>query len=310
MAGTHVEVPADVRAAFDREYEAYMHAPDGTGYTGGTTALQQQHLDSIARLGPRALPLVMETLRETGDSNLAAVAGRMSKKHFVLSELPDGKPPDQHGWVALCLRWWDREHARTPQRFAELYEVWKQTKRQWMVLGSYELVYDDSFKGIWYSRRAQTKDGELLDEIKALGIAALPFMMEKIKEGDYDMLPVIAQLTDGGAADAEPLADQPLEERARRCLEWWEKNKEQWTIPFPDAGEAAAPAAAPPAPKAIEPARPAGQAPGAVTDEARKAAIEQAKEKGRKPAEEARRKAAEAEAHAQPAAPGEGGPAE
>lgn len=168
MAGTHVEVPADVRAAFDREYEAYMHAPDGTGYTGGTTALQQQHLDSIARLGPRALPLVMETLRETGDSNLAAVAGRMSKKHFVLSELPDGKPPDQHGWVALCLRWWDREHARTPQRFAELYEVWKQTKRQWMVLGSYELVYDDSFKGIWYSRRAQTKDGELLDEIKAL----------------------------------------------------------------------------------------------------------------------------------------------
>jgi len=53
-------------------------------------------------------------------------------------------------------------------------------------------------------------------------------MMDRVKEGDRDLMPAISYLVDAVVpADAEPAV----------CLDWWDKNKQHWTIPFPEAKE-------------------------------------------------------------------------
>ena len=55
------------------------------------------------------------------------------------------------------------------------------------------------------------------------GIAALPFAVEKVKEGDLTLIPAISGLTNG---ELKKSATQ------KECLEWWEKNKQKWLIAF------------------------------------------------------------------------------
>ena len=55
------------------------------------------------------------------------------------------------------------------------------------------------------------------------GIAALPFAVEKVREGDLTLIPAISGLTNG---ELKKSATQ------KECLEWWEKNKEKWLMPF------------------------------------------------------------------------------
>jgi hypothetical protein len=306
-AGPRSEVPADIRAAFERAYQAYLQAPATPDPRSFQSRTQREvRLDEIARLGLPALPLVMDKLRGTRDDSLSYAINRISRKHFVASEYPEGKFADPAARAQMYLDWWDVGYAGTAERFEQYYGRWKKAKSGARVLQYYEFVYDDSTKTIQTPGLRYTEAGEVLRALEGLGIAALPFMMEKIKEGDYDMLPAIAELTEDKALKAHPPAGQPVEERARGCLEWWEKNKEQWTIPFPDAAEAAAAAGAPPAPKAVEPAPPATPAKGQMSPEAR-AAKEAALENARKAVEEARKRAAEAEA--QPAPPAQPAPA-
>lgn len=59
-------------------------------------------------------------------------------------------------------------------------------------------------------------------EIMRFGVANLPFLMEKIKQGDTGLIPIVSQLT----REVKPEAS------LQDCLSWWEKNKQKWTIPF------------------------------------------------------------------------------
>jgi hypothetical protein len=61
-------------------------------------------------------------------------------------------------------------------------------------------------------------------EMKNLGIAAVPYIIEKVKGGDPTLIPMASELSSGQLkADAT---------RAQ-ALEWWEANKAKWLAPFP-----------------------------------------------------------------------------
>lgn len=232
LAGGTDKAP-DVRAEFESEYLAFRRAPQADPYMADPlTDERRQHLDNIIKLGPPVLPLLMEKLTQRRSTLLYYPISTITKKRFVADEWPRGKLGDSRGAVDLYLLWWQAGVEMTAARFERLYAEWKKLKAGRTVLGYYEHVYDDSSKGIWMHRRKETEAGELLDAIKALGIAALPCMIEKIKEGDYDMLPIIADLTDEASGRVQPLAIGTVEERAQFCLQWWEKNKDWWTINF------------------------------------------------------------------------------
>jgi len=50
-------------------------------------------------------------------------------------------------------------------------------------------------------------------------------IIEKVKQGDTELIPVISRLTDG-----------QVEENANisQCTAWWRDNKQKWLIPFPN----------------------------------------------------------------------------
>lgn len=61
-------------------------------------------------------------------------------------------------------------------------------------------------------------------KIAQLGIAALPYLIEKIEAGEIDLIDIVSGLTDG---------EVKREASKSEVLKWWEKNKEKWTI-FPE----------------------------------------------------------------------------
>jgi len=50
-------------------------------------------------------------------------------------------------------------------------------------------------------------------------------MVDKIKMGDTELIEVVSELTAGKVKHNAT---------AEECLDWWEKNKEDWLIPFPN----------------------------------------------------------------------------
>ncbi|NLH16903.1 MAG: HEAT repeat domain-containing protein [Phycisphaerae bacterium] len=60
----------------------------------------------------------------------------------------------------------------------------------------------------------------------SVGIAALPFLVEKIRSGDQDMIHIARSLVRG---DIDQYPSQEI------FLEWWEKNQQRWLIPYPDS---------------------------------------------------------------------------
>lgn len=104
--------------------------------------------------------------------------------------------------VQFWSDWWQNGAKFTEQRFNAIYSKWKNEK--------------ETDRPKYVVRKQFFK---MID----LGIPALPFMVEKVKRGEIEFIPAISKLTDGklkkGATQAE-------------CLEWWNKNKQKWLIPF------------------------------------------------------------------------------
>jgi hypothetical protein len=147
------------------------------------------------------------------------------------------------------------------ERFEKLCSEWKRLKVRQSLLSRHNRLYTDYSKTVRMSVYEVADLGNTYDAITSLGLGALPPMMDKLGAGDYDVLPFIAGITREEAASLDG-HEGTLEERARRCLEWWDRNKDRWTIPFPDVVETAAVPTAAAAEHAVagqQPAPPAGQ---------------------------------------------------
>jgi hypothetical protein len=271
--------PETLAGVFEARYKAWVSERHRVSPLWSSEWTEEDHrafygTDSyraLVALGARVLPEVWGRLES--DGRLARLVWDITKWRY--ETVRSGAKPGQHvwtvdafpdmksttgppGWRSVLLRWWRENPKWTEERFARLYQEWKALTAE--------------------GKREEAE--ARYQAIKDLGIAALPYMMEKVKAGETALMPAIAYLTDGAV---------PADSDSEACLAWWEENRERWTIPFevplPE------PAEAEPAPTHRAPR---GQAP--PTQEEVRALVREAKERARRAAEEAGDRAAERQA--------------
>jgi hypothetical protein len=97
---------------------------------------------------------------------------------------------------------WCQDRDRAASRFAQAYQEWR-------------------------SAGTVGERAKAWAQIRSLGVDALPWIVEKLEEGEQTLLPLFDDLTDGKAIKPE---DVPSD-RARLAARWWDGNKVNWTIP-------------------------------------------------------------------------------
>jgi hypothetical protein len=170
----------------------------------------------IVALGVTAIPHIVEKQKE--DHSLGQALQQITKwKCHIVRE---GKSPNEWVWTVeefpnmrlqsgppdarvLWLRWWNEGRKQTGLWHQSIWQEWRDLKKQGK------------------EQAAKDKYQRLID----LGIAALPVIMEKVAAGDRELVPLVSQLT---TAKVDPNAS------IEQCVSWWEQNKEQWLIPFPN----------------------------------------------------------------------------
>ncbi len=105
----------------------------------------------------------------------------------------------------LWSQWWRGGPQFTRARLEAKHSEWKAMKKE--------------------NQLEKSNANSKLSEMADLGIPAIPFMVEKVKQGETDFIPLISKLTN------KKLAETATKEQ---CLAWWEANKQKWLIPFPE----------------------------------------------------------------------------
>jgi hypothetical protein len=195
---------------FQKEYEAYLKASkiDNEESPVRSSSLGPRgfkHMHNIAKMGPTVLPDLIEKLENTGDLGLNFPIILITKKSFLRSEWPQGRYGDSTTEAKLFIEWWSTGRKQTTQYFAERYSKWKKLREQ--------------------GNEKESEAKEELENIRALGIAALPMIIEKVEKGDKELIPIVSKLTD---SQVEENASIP------QCTAWWRDNKQKWFIPFPN----------------------------------------------------------------------------
>ncbi|UCD85470.1 MAG: hypothetical protein JSU92_04565 [Deltaproteobacteria bacterium] len=187
----------DIKVIFEQKYRKCQEWSESHGYLSFPGA-SEPYME-IIELGPPVLPYAMEKMKE-GDFFLDFVVSIITKKDFDKSEWPPGKLGDSRTAAKMFVKWWHEGRKQTPQQFEKLYQEWKDLKKKGKV----------------------EEAGERYQRIKDLGIAALPYMIKKIEQGDKKLVPAFSYLID----DAVKKNASTLE-----CVDWWKKNKDKWTLP-------------------------------------------------------------------------------
>jgi len=224
----------ELRPEFDRRYSAWTQRQMTTeDLLRGDPLLSQSGARTywhLMDLGLPALPLIMEKM-DAGDLWLARGANRMIKRRFHVSEYADRADLGDAWTIArMLIAWWQQGRAGTENRFRELRARWRELKspEKTPVWTSRTHVNDRGY--LYTLRTAFTPAGEVYDGLQCLGIAVLPHIVETLKEGEADFLPIALELTDGAGGLGDPT--RPPEVAA--FLEWWEANKQDWLIPWPE----------------------------------------------------------------------------
>jgi len=169
----------------------------------------------IVGLGIEAVPLIMARMKVDPNVGRALLditkwryhimrTGTPGQYAWTVEEFPDVRtttgPPNG---ILLCERWWSELRSRTPERFAKAYAEWQ------------------ALKGEGKEKEAEEKRQRIQD----LGIDILPLVVEKVKHGDANLIPVVSYLTDGKL---------PESAKPEECVSWWTANKDKWTLPPPE----------------------------------------------------------------------------
>jgi hypothetical protein len=89
-----------------------------------------------------------------------------------------------------------------------------------------ETTFYDPRMGELQTRRELTEAGKAYEGLLDLGIPILPLLVERLRAGQTCFIPVFEELTKSGAVVHGPNA----ETTSRNCVDWWERNKEDWVI--------------------------------------------------------------------------------
>ena len=186
-----------LRNTFEKEYEAWKIHCDRIGARSDASArLESQHFKNIVAMGPKVIPYLIE--KRLDDPNFVWIGWSWLYVSRVNTD------PKINPWAKeKILDWWKEGRNKAKERTESLYKEWKNNK----------------------SKNQFNEARNNQDSIRALGIAALPIIIEKIKEGDTEFIETLSELTDNKVKKDATAAE---------CLKWWNENKEDWLVPFPN----------------------------------------------------------------------------
>jgi hypothetical protein len=97
--------------------------------------------------------------------------------------------------------------------------------RHWMKEG--RRYTQDRFETEWQQLQSEEPDANAYVvyslKIDRLGIPVLPLLIEKIRDGKTELIGAVRSLTD---------EEFPSNATKEQCLDWWERNRQRWTVPF------------------------------------------------------------------------------
>lgn len=231
---------AELRSEFERRYDAWQRClqemPTDALLLHGDPLLSEECASAygyMMDLGLRALPYIMQKI-EAGDWWLARGVYRMTKRRFHRSEYAEPSDyGDAHTKAEMLVAWWHSGEKGTRRRFEELYARWGKLKspERTLLWTAPTYLYDE--RGTLTSTRAETQfteAGEVYDAVQCLGIPVLPQIVDTLRQGQADFLPIALELTEGAGGLGEPTT--PPEPAA--FVDWWEANKQDWLIPWPE----------------------------------------------------------------------------
>lgn len=191
---------ADLKDRFESEYRAWKTM---VGEISPSSAPHyNEHLGEIVKMGVPVLPFIIEKMekKEFGmDFLLEFAVYSISRKGFEKEDWPEGKRGGSHAAAAMLIDWWHNGLKDTENSFNRYYQEWKRD-------------------------HAENKEEEAEDKllsIKKLGIAAMPFMINKIEEGDLEFIKIISDHTN------ESLSEDASKDE---CIDWWNENEDKYTI--------------------------------------------------------------------------------
>lgn len=190
----------ELKDRFESEYRAWK---EQTGEITPSSAPEyNEHLYEMIKMGAPVLPFIIEKMEkhEFGlDFLLESAFHLISRKNLEREDWPEGKLGDAHTAAAMYIDWWHNGLKETERSFDRYYQEWK-----------------------GYLAEKNPEEAEKkLKNIKNLGIAAMPFMINKIEKGDLEFIKIISDHTNESLS-----ADTSKDE----CISWWNENHEKYTI--------------------------------------------------------------------------------
>jgi len=224
MAGAPAEGMIQVKEQFE---ELLRRARDFASDSSDPYELLRQNpaFKDIVSLGLACLPYLLSAI---GDERGAC------KYELTLVACEILKCPPQPGiWSGRALN--KKLDSKLRNGYPEAEEEFPALRKEWFELkqetDSMELWHDvtesDPEYKLLRTHRELTHLGEVYVKIQNLGIFVLPLLMQEIKRGKYDFLPIVQHLTDGAVPPAN--CDWPGR-AAEACLKWWGKHSAEWTV--------------------------------------------------------------------------------
>lgn len=190
----------DLKDRFESEYRAWKKSVEEKPFSSAPQ--YNEHMTQIVNMGVSVLPLIIEKMEKKEfkmDFLLESAVYSISRKDFEKEDWPEGRRGGSHAAAAMYIDWWHSGIKETEESFNGYYRKWKED----------------------LAGKKQEMAQEKLWSIQKLGIAAIPFMIEKIKEGDLEFISIISDHTNGSLSETASKDE---------CVDWWNENKDKYTI--------------------------------------------------------------------------------
>jgi hypothetical protein len=217
--------PPGVHESFKRKYDIRGFAAIGLGLIGDPNAVEpltrmlrddnpfvkHKCLWALAGIGDlRALKSMVEV---TGDDEISGFAlegcmKKITKVSFSYDVSVKRRESSVNQFPELGT------YKSGSDLYKKVWQHWYKVVRSWTA---------QQFEKRYQARKLIPKNTKYKPRLDTLGIPALPFIIEKVKQGDKDLIPLISGLVDH---------ELPKDATQQQCLDWWEKNKQKWLIPF------------------------------------------------------------------------------
>jgi hypothetical protein len=186
-----------LKISFEKHYNDWKAYCKKIEYSSeASLRLQSEDYKALINMGVNSIPYIID--KAENDKDFVWIGWVWGE---VTRVIPD---PKINPWAKESISsWWRGGRQKARERTEGLYVKWK----------------DNKAKNL--HKEAESNK----DSIRALGIVAMPVIIEKLKGGDIEFVEVVSDITNNKVKK-----NATVEE----CIKWWNENKENWLIPFPN----------------------------------------------------------------------------